>query len=201
VSEASKDGVKPPGADVQEGAAMLVPGRSCGTCGLCCKVYTVKELSKPEGQWCPHVERGHGCKIHAIRPQVCRQFYCSWLVDPNLGPEWKPEVARFVISADPKYQALTVSVDPGTPLAWKREPYYATLKQFSKVFFPLNKKVLVSLRGQITIVLPDCDVPLGLIIPGEEIVLWREGSTHRAALRRDLERAKAPSAPVRPATM
>jgi hypothetical protein len=94
-----------------------------------------------------------------------------------------------------------VSVDPGMPLAWKREPYYPVLKQFSKVFFPLNKKVLVSLRGHITVVLPDSDVPLGMIVPGEEIVLWREGATHRAMLRRELERAKAASAPPRPASM
>jgi hypothetical protein len=184
------------GPSPQDGAAMLVPGRSCGTCSLCCKVYTVKELNKPEGQWCPHVARGTGCNIHETRPHVCRQFYCSWLIDPNLGPEWKPEIARFVISADPKYQALTVSVDPGMPLAWKREPYYSTLKQFSQVFFRIGNKVLVSLRGHITIVLPDSDVPLGIITPGEEIVLWREGAAHRAALRRDLERARA--APVRP---
>jgi len=201
VSEAGKDGVKPPGVDLREEVFTIVPGRSCGTCGLCCEVYSVQELNKPEGQWCPHVERGHGCKIHAIRPHVCRQFYCSWLVDPNLGPEWKPEVARFVISADPKYQALTVSVDPGMPLAWKREPYYSTLKLFSKVFFPLNKKVLVSLRGHITVVLPEGDVPLGVIAPGEEIVLWREGSAHRAMLRRDLERDRAAAGGPRPAPM
>ena len=191
MTDRTRDGMELPGGKPQDGAAMLVQGRSCGTCSLCCKVYSVKELNKPEGQWCPHVARGTGCKIHDIRPHVCRQFYCSWLIDPNLGPQWKPEIARFVISADPKYQALTVSVDPGRPLAWKREPYYSTLKQFAKVFFPLGNKVLVSLRGHITVVLPDCEVPLGMIEPGEEIVLWREGSAHRAALRRDLEPAKA----------
>ena len=188
MGDRSQGEAEPHDPDLQEGAAKLVPGRSCGTCSLCCTVYSVKELNKPDGQPCPHVAPGRGCQVHAIRPYVCRQFYCSWLIDPNLGPEWKPEVAQFVISADPKYQALTLSVDPGTPLAWKREPYYSVLKLFSRVLFRLNKKVLVSLRGQITIILPDGDVPLGMIVPGEEILLWQDDSGYHAMLRRELDR-------------
>jgi len=83
---------------------------------MCCKVYSIKELNKPAGQWCIHAVRGSGCSIHANRPRSCREFFCSWLIDPNLGPEWKPEVCRFVMSADPAYQALTLMVDPGMPL-------------------------------------------------------------------------------------
>jgi hypothetical protein len=179
----------------------VVPGRSCGTCSLCCKVFSVIELNKPAGQWCTHSVRGGGCGIHDSRPHVCRQFYCSWLIDPNLGPEWKPEVARFVLSADPKFQALTLMADPGMPHAWKREPYYSTLKKFSQVFFPLDNKVLVNLRGHITVILPDRDVPIGVMVPGEEIVLWREGPTYHAMLRRDLERAKLPAGNLHPGSM
>jgi hypothetical protein len=169
----------------------LVPGRSCGTCNLCCKVFSIKEINKPAGQWCSHCERGgRGCTIHDRRPRSCREFFCSWLIDPNLGPEWKPEVARFVLSADPNYQALTLMADPGMPLAWKRQPYYSVLKQFSEVFFRLDQKVLVNLKGHITVILPDREVPLGIIVPGEDIVLWREGPGYRAMLRRDFELAK-----------
>jgi hypothetical protein len=142
-----------------------------------------------------------GCGIHAIRPPVCSQFFCSWLVDPNLGPEWKPEVCRFVLSADPAYQALTLMVDPGMPHAWKREPYYSVLKKFSEVFFRINNKLLVNLNGHITVVLPDRDVPIGVIVPGEEIVIWREGSTYGARLRRELELAKTSSRSFSPGSM
>jgi hypothetical protein len=177
----------------QDAEPALVPGRSCGTCSLCCKVYSVKELDKPAGRWCVHSVRGGGCSNHDNRPHVCRQFFCSWRFDPNLGPEWKPEVSRFVLSADPAWQALTLMVDPGMPLAWKREPYYATLKQFSEVFFRIGQKVLVNLGGHITVILPDRDVPIGRMAPGEEIVLWREGASYCASLRRNLEAAKVPS--------
>ena len=113
----------------------LVPGRSCGSCSLCCKVLPVREFDKPAGEWCLHCVPGSGCAVHADRPHACREFFCSWRLDPNLGPEWKPEACRFVLATDPTRQALTVMVDPGMPLAWKREPYYSRLKRLSEVSF------------------------------------------------------------------
>jgi Fe-S-cluster containining protein len=191
VAGENQGGVESSVADLQDAQPALVPGRSCGTCSLCCKVLPVQALSKPAGKWCIHSVPGSGCTIHADRPQVCRQFFCAWLIDSNLGPEWKPEVSRFVLSADPANRSLTLMVDPGMPLAWKREPYYARLKQFSEVSFRQDRKLLVNLRGNITVILPDRDVPIGAIAPGEEIVIWREGSTYGAGLRRDLALAKS----------
>jgi hypothetical protein len=169
---------------LEDAKPIFVPGRSCGTCSLCCKVYSIRALNKAAGQWCIYAAPGSGCNNYDNRPQACREFYCSWLIDPNLGPEWKPEVCRFVLSADAAYQALTVTVDPGRPLSWKGEPYYSLLKQFSEVFFRIDKKVLVSLNGHVTVILPNCDVPIGMVVPGDEIVIWREGSTYGATLRR-----------------
>jgi hypothetical protein len=145
--------------------------------------------------------RAGGCGIHPDRPRSCREFFCSWLVDPNLGPAWKPEVSRFVLSADATHQAIMVMVNPGMPLAWKREPYYAVLKQFSEVFFRIHQKVIVNLNGHITVILPDRDVPIGRIVAGDEIVIWREGPAYCASLRRNLELAKAPSASFSPGSM
>jgi hypothetical protein len=204
VTDETRGGVEPHNSDSQDAQLSVVPGRTCGTCGLCCKVYSVPGLNKPAGHWCIHSRFGLGCGIHAIRPSFCSQFFCSWLVDPNLGPEWKPEVCRFVLSADPAYQALTLMVDPETPLAWKREPYYSVLKKFSEVLFRRNMKVLVNLSGHITVILPDRDVPIGVILPREareEIVIWREGSTCYAGLRRDLELAQRSSDGLRAGSM
>jgi Fe-S-cluster containining protein len=175
------------GADLQDAGQatepVLVRGRSCGTCSLCCKVLPVPELNKPAGEWCVHCVPGSGCAVHADRPDPCRQFFCAWRLDPGLGPEWKPEACRFVLAMDPAHQALMVMVDPGMPLAWKREPYYSRLRQLSEVSFRQDKKVLVNLRGNITVILPDREVPIGAIAPGEEIVIWREGPAYRATSR------------------
>jgi Fe-S-cluster containining protein len=193
-----------PASELPHAEPALVPGRSCGTCSLCCKVPAVPELSKPAGQWCVHCVPGSGCSRHTDRPQACRRFFCSWRLDPDLGPEWKPEVSRFVLSADPAHQALVVMVDPGMPLAWRRDPYYLRLKQLSERAFRQDRKVLVNLRGNITVVLPDREVPLGAVDPGAEIVVWREGAAYGASLRESLEPAWTSPArlggePARPA--
>jgi len=196
VTGESRGGVGRPGRDLPDPAPRdadpaLVPGRSCGTCSLCCKVYPVQELDKPAGRWCAHCVPGSGCAVHPDRPRSCRQFFCAWRLDPNLGSEWKPEVCRFVLSTEPAHPALMVMVDPGTPLAWKREPYYSRLKQFSEVAFRQDRKVLVDLRGNITVVLPDREVPIGAIAPGDEIAVWRDGSAYGATLRRGPQPAHA----------
>jgi Fe-S-cluster containining protein len=99
-------------------------------------------------------------------------------------------VARFVLWADPDHQALMVMADPGMPLAWKREPYYARLKQLSESSFRQDKKILVNLKGNITVLLPDREVPLGKIDPGAKIIVWREGSAYGATLRQDRKPTK-----------
>jgi hypothetical protein len=187
-----RGGTQPGDADPQN-SVPIVAGRSCGTCTMCCKVYSIKELGKPAGKWCPHRVQAVGCTIYNDRPRSCREFFCSWLVDPNLGPEWKPEIARFVLSADAFHRAILVTVDPGRPLAWKQEPYYGVLRRFSEVFFRIDQKVLVSLNGHLTVVLPDREVPLGVLAPGQEIALWRDGATYGAALRGDHTLAEASS--------
>jgi Fe-S-cluster containining protein len=174
----------------------LVPGRSCGTCTMCCKVYTIPELKKRAGDWCVHVMRGRGCGIYENRPALCQHFYCTWRLDATLGPEWKPDKSHFVVALDlTGYRALTLTLDPGMPLAWKKEPYYSVIKGWAEKFFQKNKKVLVLNRGFVTVVLPDRDVPLGVISPGEEILIYREGSTYGATLRRLVNFVEPPASP------
>jgi Fe-S-cluster containining protein len=162
------------------------PGRSCGTCMLCCKVYTIDVLNKPAGRWCAHAELGRGCKIYEDRPDICRAFYCMWIVDRTLGPEWKPEKAHFVVMLDLLgYQALTISLDANRPDAWRKEPYYSTIKGWARKFSPENKKVLVvDIRGSVTVVLPDRDVPIGVFSPRkQEIVVFRQGTTYEVGVQ------------------
>jgi hypothetical protein len=164
----------------------LVPGRTCGTCMMCCKLYALAELKKRAGEWCGHAERGRGCGIYESRPGVCQDFYCAWRLDPALGSEWKPDKARFVVATDVfGYNALTVTLDPGMPQAWKKEPYYAAIKSWAARFLRDGKKILVvDSRGFVTVVLPDRDVPLGVIGQGEEIAIYREGSNYGVRLQR-----------------
>jgi hypothetical protein len=169
--------------DIQDSEDPLVPDRTCGTCTLCCKVYPVAELNKPAGTWCIHLAPGKGCTYREHRPHICHQFFCGWRQDPNLGPEWKPEKSRFVLSVAREYSAVVVTVDPGMPLAWKKEPYYSRLKVWAERAFLENKRIVVLVSGQATVVLPDRDVPIGALAPGDEIVIYREGAVYGAERR------------------
>jgi uncharacterized protein len=53
--------------------------RECGECSLCCLLLAIKELDKPQNEWCKHVRAKRGCSIYEQRPDVCRGFECLWL--------------------------------------------------------------------------------------------------------------------------
>ena len=146
------------------------PGRSCGSCTLCCKVYDVPALAKPAGSWCRHCKPGRGCGIHETRPDHCRSFHCLWMTQTWLGPEWKPEKAKMVLSVDPVTSFLFVQVDPGAANAWRTEPYYRNLKQWAAGGAAARRHVVVFHNKSATVVLPDRDVPVGPLGPGDRLV-------------------------------
>ena len=170
-------------------ASEPAPGRDCGTCTLCCKVYDVPALDKPAGTWCRHCMPGRGCGIHETRPQHCRSFHCLWMTQDWLGPEWKPERSKLVLSVDPATRFMFVQVDPGAPAAWKRDPFYRQIKQWAASGLAERRHVVVFLNKSATVVLPDRDVPLGPLGPGDRIVA-RERRT-QAGLTYDVEKVAA----------
>lgn len=165
------------------------PGRACGTCTLCCKVFDVPALDKPAGRWCPHCRPGGGCGIHATRPDHCRSFHCLWMTAEWLGPEWKPERCKMVLTIDPATRFLYVQVDPGSPAAWKRDPYYGQLKAWSAAAAREGRHVVVFLDKSATVVLPDRDVPLGPFEPGDRLVARPRATPNGTVL--DVEKVRA----------
>jgi hypothetical protein len=151
-------------------ASEPAPGRACGPCTLCCKVYDVPVLDKPAGSWCRHCKPGRGCGIHETRPQYCRSFHCLWMTQGWLGPEWKPDRAKMVLSIDPTTRSLFVQVDPGAAGAWRCDPYYGHLKSWAAGVVGQGRHVVVFVNRNATVVLPDRDVPLGPLGPGDRIV-------------------------------
>lgn len=170
-------------------ASTPAQGRSCGTCTLCCKVFDVPVLEKPAGQWCSHCQPGRGCGIHETRPQYCRSFHCLWMTSTWLGPEWKPEKSKMVLTVDPSAHILGVQVDPGAASAWKREPYYGQLKAWAAAGARERRFVVVYLNKSATVILPDRDVPLGVLEPGDRLVP-RERMTPRGVVL-DVEKVSA----------
>lgn len=144
------------------------PGRDCGSCTLCCKVYEVPAVQSAAGVWCRHCKPGQGCGIHETRPDHCRAFFCLWMTQDFLGPEWKPDKARFVLTMDPTTRWLFVQVDPGAAQAWRKEPYYSQLRRWAATG---NRPVIVFVNQLATAVTASGDTALGQIAADERIVL------------------------------
>jgi hypothetical protein len=147
-----------------------VPGRSCGQCSLCCKLAKVDELDKPEGVWCRHCAPGRGgCTIYETRPPVCRNYFCSWILDSRLGPEWYPLTSKMILSMENAGSRLCVRVEPSHADVWRREPYYSQLKQWSRVAVEARQQIIVYVKKRVIAILPDKDVDFGDVELGEQI--------------------------------
>ncbi len=170
--------------DLYESENPLVPGRTCGSCTLCCTVMLVDELNKPAGVRCSHAVAGSGCTIRDQRPQACRRFFCGWRLDPNIDSLWKPEISGFVLTISLRYGSMLLMVDPARPLAWRMQPYYGRLKEWSARAFKEDKRIVAIVAGgEATVILPDRDVPIGELGPHDEILLSRVGTGYHAERR------------------
>ena len=158
------------GSVAASAAPGLVPGRFCETCTVCCKAFGIPELDKAPGQWCRHVVQARGCGIHAERPQTCRLFFCHWMRNGSLGPEWRPDRAKFVMYTEMEGRRLVVAPDAGLPTSWRRPPYLPQFRRWAAMGATKGHQILVFIGDRATAVLPDRDQDLGRVEIGDRIV-------------------------------
>lgn len=128
------------GKDIRQTA--VVSGRECGACTVCCRILPVatKELKKTANVLCQHCDEGRGCRIYDARPNVCRGFYCEWLLNPQIPATWRPDksgifierIAREHIEEIPKTYAgdYAVSVMLLLPKAIERPAVIETIADY-----------------------------------------------------------------------
>ncbi|WP_133030822.1 YkgJ family cysteine cluster protein [Sphingomonas sp. PP-CE-1G-424] len=77
----------------------ILPDRECGDCTACCTELTVNtpEFAKPAGIPCIHLS-GEGCDIHAVRPRICRTWFCAWRRVASLPDEARPDRSGLLVS-------------------------------------------------------------------------------------------------------
>ena len=151
--------------------------RSCGDCGMCCKVLHISELEKAAGVWCGHFKKGGGCGNYQARPQACRGFTCLWLDSVRLDDAWRPDKAGFLMYPDKEGKRLNVVVDTGKPTSWKREPYYSKLKAMSQRAYD-GFELMICIGDRRVVMFPSEDVDLGVLNPDHKVVsgyVEREG--------------------------
>ena len=156
-----------------ESTPAIVPNRSCDSCALCCKLVGIMELNKPQAQWCPHCVNHSRCGIYETRPDECRTFHCEWLVKSDVGDVWRPTQSKMVLVMvdDGGRLKLVVHVDPGSPLAWRNEPYYSQLKLWSRNLLDRGGTLNVYIKNKVYVVFPDKDVDLGTFAHGDSVVV------------------------------
>lgn len=174
----------------------LVAGRSCNDCTMCCKLLAVESIEKPRAVWCPHCNQKRGCKIYENRPEECGAFYCGYRRIDHLDERWKPSKSKFVINYEEDTGRIVVHVDPVRPEAWRMEPFYGVLKQWSLTAVRRNSMVIVWVGDHATLVYPDYDKDLGkvrdeqMFVPVERMTP-RGPETHFDLVEPDDPRAQA----------
>lgn len=144
-----------------EEIGVLTTPKTCGECSLCCKVLNIDELEKPMGVWCRHFAKGVGCGIYADRPEVCRGYQCTWTWAAPLDERWRPDRAGFMIHPGPVASEVEIVVDPSRPDAWRKEPYYSTIKRWSDRATASITRVIVRTRGRVIVVFAETEIDLG----------------------------------------
>ena len=160
--------------------------RRCGTCTMCCKVLTVEELQKPNGQWCPHCVKGRGCAIYSTRPDECHRFRCGYLLWSALGEHWLPARSKLVVAVKPDGMEIVVHVDPGAPYAWRTEPYYAEIRAMARQAERTAYTLFVQIGRRMIAVFPDREIDLGIVAEDERILIGEEagpGPKRRGAMK------------------
>jgi hypothetical protein len=139
---------------------MAAEDKSCGGCGVCCKLPEIRELNKPVHTTCVNYVVGQGCSIYAVRPGSCREFECNWLNDPELGEAWRPDRAGFLLYYRPGPR-LVVETDLARPDSWRDEPYLSKLKLWSRRDRPGHLEVVVRAGERLTMIFPEGPIELG----------------------------------------
>jgi hypothetical protein len=79
----------------------LVAGRECDGCAVCCDILKIDtpDLQKPADMRCVH-RSAEGCAIHAVRPGICRAWFCGWRRIEDMPDDARPDRSGLMVSLD-----------------------------------------------------------------------------------------------------
>jgi len=98
---------------------------------MCCAVLEIDELNKPAGPKCADCGES-GCRIYALRPQVCRDFECEWLTSRSLPQRFRPDRIGALFMEDYEVDEYRAVCAPSRPLAWREPKVFAHLVAVAK---------------------------------------------------------------------
>ena len=77
----------------------VLADRACGDCVACCTTLAVDtpDFKKPAGTPCTHLASG-GCGIYAVRPHICRTWFCGWRRVATMPDQARPDRSGLLVS-------------------------------------------------------------------------------------------------------
>lgn len=99
---------------------------------MCCQVLEIEIFEKPPGLLCTHCHKTEGCKIYHQRPQVCRDYECSWMMERSLPSTLRPDKVGTILMEDPDSDEYQAVCDPSKPLAWRHPLVFKHLVAMAK---------------------------------------------------------------------
>ncbi len=113
----------------------------------------------------------------------CRVFQCFWLSSSTLSDEWKPDRAKFVVAVETN-GALQIMCDAAQPTAWRREPYESQIRRWAEHGVTIKKPVLLMIGDKASVILPNTELPIGQLNPGDGVELTHDGTRFHASVRK-----------------
>lgn len=139
----------------------------CQDCTGCCKVFEVRELSKPFGISCKHIAKtadGMGCGIYNSRPESCFHYVCLWLesqrrqaLSDQMPEALRPDVCKVVMGWPWGIERETIHVYPYPefPNAWRegavRDHLRMILSRGGKVVVYVNSGEIYAINGDMAV--------------------------------------------------
>jgi hypothetical protein len=90
------------------------------------------------------------------------------MTDAKLPEVWRPDYAKFVLSIFPANGFVYGQVDPGSPGAWRKEPYFGGLKSLARSILGERRHVIMFLGEEATLVMPDEAISLGKMTAADQ---------------------------------
>lgn len=87
--------------------------------------------------------------------------------------EWKPERSKIVLTLFPGNGFLYAQVDPGSPQAWRKAPYYDQLRAWARSLIDKGRHVIVFVNDQAMLIMPEEAIALGPMKPTDNLRIER----------------------------
>lgn len=143
-------------------------------------VMGIRALDKPRNIWCTHCSTRRRCDSYDTRPEECRTFDCGYITISYLDEKWKPVKSKIVLVQELGGRRVTAYVDPARPDAWRKQPYYNVLKEWSKIALTQNRQVMACVGKSVHMIFPDRDENMGPVEDDHHVITVREGGQAKA---------------------